>query len=109
MKPATVNVLDITYTSYSLPYEIREYAADATSFIRRTYIDYNLNPAYIARRIIGLKSAVHVVDHNNQYVTKTPTTTTGTMPPTPISSTRERPFSMMRRITVRVSLAGAAI
>ncbi|HYJ86711.1 MAG TPA: S8 family serine peptidase [Pyrinomonadaceae bacterium] len=62
--------LDITYTSYSLPYEIREYAANASTFVRRTYIDYNFNAAYTNRRIIGLRSAVHVVDENNQYVSK---------------------------------------
>jgi RHS repeat-associated protein len=62
--------VDITYTSYGLPYEIREYRADGSSFMRRTYIDYNFNAAYVNRRIIGLRSAVHVVDENNQYVSK---------------------------------------
>ncbi|PYS77400.1 MAG: hypothetical protein DMF70_16680, partial [Acidobacteria bacterium] len=65
---------DITYVvGYSLPTEIREYSTDGSGFggfIRRTYTDYNLSQWYLDRRIIGLVSAVHVVDENNNYVTK---------------------------------------
>ncbi len=67
--------VDMIYAaSYSLPGEIREYSADGSGFggfIRRTYIDYNLSQAYVDRRILGLVSSVHVVDENNNYVTKT--------------------------------------
>jgi len=60
------------YASYSLPYEVSEYAADATTIIRRTIKDYNLGNAYIDRRIIGLVSAVNVVDQaTGAYVSKT--------------------------------------
>ena len=65
---------DIIYTSYGLPYEVREYSADGSGFggfMRRTYTDYNLHPEYVARRVIGLVSAVHVFDENNNLVTKT--------------------------------------
>jgi YD repeat-containing protein len=64
--------IDISYhASFGLPYEVREYSADGSGFIRRTYTDYNLNQAYIDRRVIGLVSAVHVVDENNNLVSKT--------------------------------------
>jgi RHS repeat-associated protein len=51
------------YAAYGLPYEVLEYAADAVTPARSVYTDYDLNPAYVDRRIIGLVSAVHVFDH----------------------------------------------
>jgi RHS repeat-associated protein len=51
------------YAAYGLPYEVLEYAADAVTPARSVYTDYDLNPAYVDRRIIGLVSAVHVLDH----------------------------------------------
>ncbi len=60
------------YASYSLPYQVIEYAADGTTMLRRTYTDYNLNSNYLNRRIIGLVTAVHVVDHATEsYASKT--------------------------------------
>jgi RHS repeat-associated protein len=60
------------YAGYGLPYEILEYAADAVTPLRSVYTDYDLNPAFVDRRIIGLVSAVHVVDHTiGWYVSKT--------------------------------------
>jgi RHS repeat-associated protein len=50
------------YASYSLPYEVSEYAADGATIVRRTLTDYNLSSTYIDRRVIGLVSAVNVVD-----------------------------------------------
>jgi RHS repeat-associated protein len=59
------------YASYSLPYEVIEYAADGNTMLRRTYTDYNLDSSYTSRRIIGLVSAIHVVDHATEsYVSK---------------------------------------
>ena len=51
-----------TYASYSLPYEVSEYAADGATIVRRTLTDYNLSSTYLDRRIIGLVSAVNVID-----------------------------------------------
>jgi len=45
------------YTSYNLPLEVYEYAADASTLLRRTHTDYNLTSTYTSRRIIGLPSA----------------------------------------------------
>jgi RHS repeat-associated protein len=60
------------YAAYSLPYQVIEYAADGTTMLRRTYTDYNLDSSYTSRRIIGLVSAIHVVDHATEsYVAKT--------------------------------------
>ena len=60
------------YVAYGLPYEVIEYAANGSTMLRRTYTDYNLDPSYVSRRIIGLVSAVHVVDHaTNTFVSKT--------------------------------------
>jgi hypothetical protein len=60
------------YASWSLPYEVIEYANDGSTILRRTYTDYNLSTAYADLRIIGLVSAVHVVDHaSGAYVSKT--------------------------------------
>lgn len=66
--------IDIIYTSYGLPYEVREYSVDGSGyggFLRRTYTDYNFSQAYINRHVIGLISTVHVVDETNTLVTKT--------------------------------------
>ena len=60
------------YASYSLPYEVIEYAADGATIVRRRYTDYNLSSSYVDRRIIGLVSAIQVIDHaTNSYVSKT--------------------------------------
>ena len=60
------------YAAYSLPYEVIEYAANGITMLRRTYTDYNLDSSYTSRRIIGLLSAIHVVDHATEsYVSKT--------------------------------------
>jgi YD repeat-containing protein len=47
---------------WSLPSRVIEYAADGTTEIRHTFTGYNLDPAYLSQRIIGLVSAVHVSD-----------------------------------------------
>lgn len=60
------------YVSYNLPYEVIEYDNDGSTMLRHTYTDYNLSTTYTSRRIIGLISAVHVVDHaSGAYVSKT--------------------------------------
>lgn len=48
-----------SYAQWGLPYAVKDYAADATTEIRHTFYDYNLNQAYLDRRIIGLLSAIH--------------------------------------------------
>lgn len=60
------------YASYSLPYEVTEYAADGATVVRRSYTDYNLSSTYVDRRIIGLASAVQVFDQTtSSFVSKT--------------------------------------
>jgi hypothetical protein len=41
---------------------VKDYAADGVTEIRHTFYDYNLNQAYLDRRIIGLVSAIHQTD-----------------------------------------------
>ncbi|HKP84179.1 MAG TPA: DUF4214 domain-containing protein [Pyrinomonadaceae bacterium] len=48
------------YAQFGLPYGVREFDRDGTTELRQTYTDYNLSPAYLDRRIIGLVSYVHV-------------------------------------------------
>ncbi|HKR59587.1 MAG TPA: S8 family serine peptidase, partial [Pyrinomonadaceae bacterium] len=57
------------YEQYSLPYLVRDYAADGVTEIRHSYTDYNLSQAYLDRRIIGLVSAIHV-SNTAQWQTK---------------------------------------
>lgn len=61
---------DILYSSYGLPWNVREYAADGTTIIRQTYTDYRFDQVYIDKHILGLISAVHVVGVNG-YESKT--------------------------------------
>ncbi|MDQ5846508.1 MAG: S8 family serine peptidase, partial [Acidobacteriota bacterium] len=49
-------------SSFSLPSDVYEYAADGATLLRRSHIDYNLNPIYIDRRIIGLVFGQYVYD-----------------------------------------------
>jgi YD repeat-containing protein len=51
----------ISYGSFGLPSDIREYATNETTVLRRTHIDYYLDFAS-SRRIIGLPSARFVYD-----------------------------------------------
>ena len=61
-----------SYAAYGLPYQILDYAADGVTPLRSRYIDYNLSSDYVNRRIIGLVSAIHDVDHTTaSYVSKT--------------------------------------
>ncbi|MCU1265081.1 MAG: hypothetical protein JWM21_1399 [Acidobacteria bacterium] len=48
----------------SLPSDVYEYDTDASTVLRRTHTDYNLDSAYInsSRRIIGLTSATYLCD-----------------------------------------------
>ena len=50
------------YAQWGLPYAVKEYAANGTTEIRQTYTDYNLNQAYLDRRIIGLVAEVHLTN-----------------------------------------------
>jgi YD repeat-containing protein len=53
----------VSYTSYGLPADVREWTGvNAATVYRRTHTDYNLDSAYLANRIIGLPSAVHVYE-----------------------------------------------
>jgi RHS repeat-associated protein len=48
--------------SFNLPSDVYEYAANGTTVLRRTHTDYNLDPAYTNRRIIGLVLGENVYD-----------------------------------------------
>ncbi|MEK6278780.1 MAG: S8 family serine peptidase [Acidobacteriota bacterium] len=50
------------YAEWSLPYLVKEYAANGTTELRHSYTDYNLSQAYLDKRIIGLVSAWHISD-----------------------------------------------
>jgi RHS repeat-associated protein len=65
------------YTSYNLPNpvalptEVKEYAADGATILRRTTITYfDGGQAYIDRRVLGLLREVIVYDGNNQPQSK---------------------------------------
>jgi YD repeat-containing protein len=50
------------YAQYGLPHIVHEFAADGITEIRRSYTDYNLNQAFLDRRIIGLVSTQRLYD-----------------------------------------------
>lgn len=57
--------VEITYTAFGLPEDVKEYDADAATVLRRTRTEYvpgsvNAGGAYTQRRIIGLPSARYV-------------------------------------------------
>jgi YD repeat-containing protein len=49
-----------SYEQWNLPYLVKEYAADGVTEVRHSFTDYNLDPAYVNQRIIGLVSARHL-------------------------------------------------
>lgn len=67
---------EVAYTSFdlpnpvALPTEVKEYAADGTTVLRRTTKTYFYSQAYIDRRVLGLLREVMVYDENNQPVSK---------------------------------------
>jgi RHS repeat-associated protein len=52
-------------SSFSLPSDVTEYAADGLTALRRTNTNYNLSSVYTDRRIIGLPSGIYVFDGND--------------------------------------------
>jgi RHS repeat-associated protein len=52
-------------SSFSLPEDTYEYAADGVTVLRRTHLNYYLSSTYTDRRIIGLPSGRYVFDGNN--------------------------------------------
>jgi hypothetical protein len=50
---------------FSLPSDVYEYAANATTVLRRTHTNYNLSATYTDRRIIGLPSGKYIFDGND--------------------------------------------
>ncbi|HEX7318020.1 MAG TPA: S8 family serine peptidase [Pyrinomonadaceae bacterium] len=69
------NLRRMTYTylaptSFSLPTDVYEYAADGTTLLRRTHTNYNLAAVYKTNRIIGLPSSQIVYDGAGVIVSK---------------------------------------
>ncbi|MCI0560815.1 MAG: hypothetical protein MN733_20215, partial [Nitrososphaera sp.] len=60
-----------TPTSFGLVSDIREYATNGIDVLRHTHTDFNLDSAYLSRRIIGLPSAVLLRDGNGTLFGKT--------------------------------------
>ena len=67
---------EVTYTSFNLPNpvalptEVKEYAANGTTVLRRTTKTYIDAQAYIDRRVLGLPREEIVYDENSQPVSK---------------------------------------
>ncbi|HKY45819.1 MAG TPA: hypothetical protein VJM50_22195, partial [Pyrinomonadaceae bacterium] len=57
--------------SFNLPSDVKEYAANGTTLLRRTHTDYQLYPAYTDRRIIGLVFETRVYDGAGALHSKT--------------------------------------
>jgi YD repeat-containing protein len=57
--------------SCRLPSNLYEYQANANTVLRRTHTDYNLDAAYISRRILGLVSEKAVYETNPQTLAET--------------------------------------
>lgn len=74
------------YTSFGLPTEVREWSVSKTNFaqpvevmqwnndsvyvLRRTHTEYNLDPAYVSRRVLGLVSSTSVYDEQGHVAAK---------------------------------------
>lgn len=52
----------VEYTSFGLPTETYEWSGTPSNVLRRTHSEYNLDPAYVSRRVIGLVSSVSIYD-----------------------------------------------
>lgn len=60
----------VEYTSYGLPTDIYEWNGTASNVLRRTHTEYNLDPAYVGRRVIGLVSSKSLYDELGRVASK---------------------------------------
>jgi RHS repeat-associated protein len=58
-------------TTCSLPRDVTEYAADAATPLRVTHTDYNLDPAYLSRNLVGLAASTAVYDGGGALFSRT--------------------------------------
>ncbi len=58
-------------SSFNLPSDVKEYASNGTTLLRRTHTDYQLNSGYTDRRIIGLVFAQLVYEGAGALKSKT--------------------------------------
>lgn len=59
------------YTDYGLPSDIYEYGADGITVARRNHVDYQLDPAYTNRHLIGLVGGRLIYDQDGKLASKT--------------------------------------
>jgi YD repeat-containing protein len=72
LKRTTISYSTLTLPSSticSLPSDIREYASDGTTVLRKTHTDYVTTSAYLNQHIIGLPSARYLYDSDSQTAT----------------------------------------
>lgn len=60
----------VDYTSFGLPVEAYEWSGSTSGVLRRTHTEYNLDPAYVSRRVIGLVSSKSVYDELGNIASK---------------------------------------
>lgn len=58
------------YTSFGLPTEAREWSGTEAGVLRRTHTEYNLDPAYVGRRLLGLVSSTSLYDEQGHVAAK---------------------------------------
>lgn len=59
------------YGAYGLPVDVYEYAADAVTIAQRKHLEYNLAPAYVERRVLGLVSEETVFRADGSLASRT--------------------------------------
>jgi len=58
------------YTSYGLVTEAKEWSGSESGVLRRTHTEYNLDPAYVGRRVLGLVSSTSGYDAAGHIASK---------------------------------------
>jgi YD repeat-containing protein len=61
----------VSYTSFGLATDAYEWSGTSSGVLRRTHTEYDLDPAYVNLRVIGLVSSESVYDEHGDVASKT--------------------------------------
>jgi YD repeat-containing protein len=68
--PAEVREWSVSYANFTQPVEVMQWNGASVYVLRRMHTEYNLDPAYVNRRVIGLVSSTSVYDEAGHVASK---------------------------------------
>ena len=68
--PTEVREWSVSYAPLAQPVEVMQWSGENVYVLRRTHTEYNLDPAYVGRRLLGLVSSTSVYDETGHVAAK---------------------------------------